>query len=95
MNLPSKTWRILRCRKYNENRLNDELWWEVQCLKKTWWGFGQAWFTETRSKKSRCGHDYRVPMVFTSENEAAEYLKRVAQNIPKETVVREVVTDLI
>ena len=88
------TYRIIHCKQYNSERQISSQWWEVECYKKKWWSFGKRWFTETQELFSS-GGPFDVPLKFTSESDAFNYIGRVSQKIPKDTVIREPVKSFI
>jgi hypothetical protein len=83
-------YRIIHCTKYNDKRLLEYEWWEVQSFKSKWWSFGKKWFMERGSFWG----DFDI-LRFSSEKEAFEYIGRVSTNVPKRTTVRTPVTSFI
>jgi hypothetical protein len=84
-------YRIVLCKDYNAKREVAHQWWIVQCYKKKWWTFGKKmWFTETEGFG-----DYCSPLKFFSEKEAFDYIGRMNQNVPKETVIQEPVCNYL
>ena len=89
------TYRIINCKEYNDERNLKDHWWEVECFTSTWWSFGKKfWVTEKQSYWST-GGDFYIPIRFTSEQDAFDYIGRISKNIPKNKIIREPATSFI
>lgn len=80
-------YRIISCKEYNAKREISDQWWIVQKEKTGWFG-RVKWVTEKEGMWCSGGTFY-VDLKFHTEKDAFDYIGRMNQGVPKQTVIEE------